>query len=780
MKYHKLIGLALCFCMLVGSAGAVGASVFFPDIDSSAPYAGSADLLKTLGVITGDPDGNFRPDDSLTRAEFAKVAVYVLGKQNEAMSNSGTSAFSDLRADHWALKYINYAVKNALILGYPDGTFHPEENLSYAQAITISLRMLGYATKDVGSFWPDNYIQKAAALGLTDGLVFSPSDVISRGNMALILGRLFETEINPGVANGVRKTPLDVMGYTVIDETPITATQQNDKSLSADQIKTGDGIYKTLVNVDNMLGSTVKLYLDDQKRVVMASPVTQYTRRLTVKKNLDDNKYACIDENGSTEYAFEDAFPIYYEGNKTTFAAVKQNIAPGAQVLLKGKYDGRWDYALLLPAPHITPVIAVRDMQTGDNTIGSITIANPDLVTVYRDGLAARFVDIKRYDVVYYNPVTNTMDVYADKVTGIYDKAFPSKAYVTSIELGGKTYQIETAQATAKLDESAGSFKIGDRVTLLLGKDGKIAGVANITNNASLDYGVLTSTVSAMAEDGDNKGELEYFANIFMGDGNTYKYKTVKDYSNYKGALVRLSFADGLLSLSPSNAPDLAGSFNKENRTINGKSIAEGAVLFDLVSNNAGQAADVITIRLSDLTQSGFYLDDILDYAVSVGFDDIGVILFNNITSSATQYGIVVSSKTSDANSMNISGTYTVDIRGAQSTFSGNVIYSVNAGEPVRLELSGGKLTKMTALAKVDSASSVDAVDYNRIRVNGIVYPMDENVVIYKKKPDTVGYITIQQSELTSDRIASVELYSDGSVKAGGKVRVIKVTYAFQ
>lgn len=777
MRFRSGLCVLLTVCLLFGSMGAAAAQPAFSDIDNGAAYVQQAELLKTLGILSGDPDGRFRPGDSLTRSEFAKLAVCLLDKADEAVAGAQTSAFSDLPVDHWALRYINFCVKNGIILGYPDGTFHPDETLPYSQALTIVLRLLGYTTADVGEFWPDNYIQKAANLALTESLAFQPEQPISRGEAALILGRTLETDFNAATTNGAKKTPLDAFGYTIIDETTIIATQRDDKSLGAEQVKTGDGIYKTLINVDDLSGGIAKLYLDDEKRIVLAYPIDQYSQTFTIEKHLEDNRYSCLAEGASFEYEFEDSFPIYFEGNQSNVAALAQSLEPGAKVTLKGKYDGRWDYAVLAKAPKVTPFVVARDVAAGDSSISGVDLIEPERITVYRDGLAASLTDIKRYDVVYYNPATYTMDVYVDKVTGIYEKALPNKAHVESIELGGKTYSIETQSATGELDESSGSFKIGDRITLLLGKDGEIAGVANVQDDVALDYGVVVNTYSAMSEDEENKGELEYFAKIFMGDGNIYQHQTEKDYENYKGKLVRLHFENGLLRLERTNTASLSGAVSQTAKTIGGKPVSNRVVLFDLVSNNKNQDAEVIAIELQDIKRDYLYETDIVDYAYANDFGDIGVMVFNNVTLSNTQYGIVNDSKVIDMG-MSVSGTYTLDVRGTQQTFSGDVSYSVDIGDPVKLVVSNGRLDKLQRLNKVAEARSVDAIDFNRIKVNGTVYAMDENVVAYTRKSNSYQFVPVQLSELTADNVSEVELYADSPSKAGSTVRIIKVKFS--
>lgn len=340
--------------MMLGSITAVNAESVFSDMDEDASYALEARLLKTLGILSGDGDGALRPDDMLTRAEFAKLAVCMLNKQNEAVSNSGVSSYNDLISNHWAMKYINYVSKNNIILGYPDGSFHPDENISFAQAVTVTLRLLGYSSSDVGDFWPDNYLQKASLVGLTASMRYGADEAITRADTVLLLGRALEADMQSSTVAS-KKTLLDNFGYSIIDETIIISSQESDKSLSAEQIKTTSATYKTLSSdVFGMVGSSAKLYLDDEKRIVMAVPTEQSSYKMTLQKSVGDGEYTCILPDGSEdEYTFDENLTIYYEGKTGTYATFEKYMESGATVTFKGKYDGIWEYALLEKAAKI-------------------------------------------------------------------------------------------------------------------------------------------------------------------------------------------------------------------------------------------------------------------------------------------------------------------------------------------------------------------------------------------------------------------------------------------
>ncbi len=113
--------------------------------------------LTNAGIVNGYPDGNFYPNDNITRAEFAAMAVRFFAGDDEDI---GEDAFPDI-ADHWANYEINLAYAKDIIEGYPDGTFKPDQEITRAEAMTIVNRVLKrYPHKDHlledMIVWPDN------------------------------------------------------------------------------------------------------------------------------------------------------------------------------------------------------------------------------------------------------------------------------------------------------------------------------------------------------------------------------------------------------------------------------------------------------------------------------------------------------------------------------------------------------------------------------------------------------------------------------------------------
>lgn len=113
------------------------ASATFSDVNSGDWYSLAVSTLADMGVITGYPDGTFRPNQQITRAEFAAIA-----SRFDDLNSSETNAFSDVSSDHWAISYINSAYARGWINGYTDGTFKPDNGITRAEVVKIVNTML--------------------------------------------------------------------------------------------------------------------------------------------------------------------------------------------------------------------------------------------------------------------------------------------------------------------------------------------------------------------------------------------------------------------------------------------------------------------------------------------------------------------------------------------------------------------------------------------------------------------------------------------------------------
>lgn len=145
-------------------------------------------VLESYGVISGYPDGTFRPNKTLTRAELTAIA---LNMKDVDLSDYEvkTNNFTDLEESHWAYKLINYAAENGIVNGYGNGLFKPNSEVKYSEAITILTNVAGYSKKVNSSTesWPYNYISFANQYNLlNDTEIQDYLQVASRGEVAII------------------------------------------------------------------------------------------------------------------------------------------------------------------------------------------------------------------------------------------------------------------------------------------------------------------------------------------------------------------------------------------------------------------------------------------------------------------------------------------------------------------------------------------------------------------------------------------------------------------
>lgn len=119
----------------------------FSDVAKGKWYNRAISTLAKAGIIKGDPAGTYRPGDPITRAEMAAI-IARFGDFKE-----GGKTFNDI-SGHWAQKYIELAASNGWINGNPDGTFKPNNNITRAETVAMINRVLDRQTKDVSALLP--------------------------------------------------------------------------------------------------------------------------------------------------------------------------------------------------------------------------------------------------------------------------------------------------------------------------------------------------------------------------------------------------------------------------------------------------------------------------------------------------------------------------------------------------------------------------------------------------------------------------------------------------
>lgn len=197
----RKISSLLILSLVLGSLTVNASAIRFPDVNSGAWYSEAVEYVSELGVMAGDEEGNFNPDKFVTRAEMATVICQTLEKtlsEEEYLPvYMETENFSDVPVDHWANGYINKVTFLKIISGYGNGRFGPSDYLTYEQAVTMIVKMLGAeAEASARGGYPNGYLETADDMGLLYGVRSAKGENLSRANVAMLLFNCLHDGVN--------------------------------------------------------------------------------------------------------------------------------------------------------------------------------------------------------------------------------------------------------------------------------------------------------------------------------------------------------------------------------------------------------------------------------------------------------------------------------------------------------------------------------------------------------------------------------------------------------
>jgi hypothetical protein len=161
--------------------------------------------LYDLGIVSGNPDGSFKPDSALNRAELVKILIRATVKDFDSVSsNYNTACFPDIEIGSWYTPYVCYAKEKNIVSGYGDNTFKPARNISKAESVKVITNSFGLAVPEEAKTvyftdtsindWFAPYVQTAfEALILEEKAdsAFKPDTNILRGQVSYIIYKAY-------------------------------------------------------------------------------------------------------------------------------------------------------------------------------------------------------------------------------------------------------------------------------------------------------------------------------------------------------------------------------------------------------------------------------------------------------------------------------------------------------------------------------------------------------------------------------------------------------------
>lgn len=727
MKIKIFIVIQL-MCLIIASTTGFAK---YSDVENDALYSEAINSLSDMNIISGYNDGTFGPNNNLTRAELLKMIVLSIGKDNEAKALQNSTIFSDVNETHWATGYINYGIKNNLMTGYSDGTFRPDQEVNFAQGITVMLRALGYNSLD--GLWPQNYIQKAKRLEITKGINLEDDKVLTRANAALFIHRMLNTKVNSSDNTLIQVSNIG----TIITRTIIDAWDLNN-SLPKGTIKTDSGdLFSTSLNGIDYLGKKVSIIVKDNN--ILSIQNVDLDSKIMFVEDISGNYISYFDKNGTGDIEIAPKTLFYYNDQKYNFEDIRENIWSGSIISLT-YVDGKIVNGVLT-GPILSGAQVVKsDVKLSDKEIGTIDISDIENIRVIKNGKSSQLTDIKMFDVIYsaQNPFNNSrlIMVYDNKIFGTYDEALPSKSSVSKIILSGKELTIDNSLASDKLNNSLGSFDINEYITVLTGIDGKIVDVISPSSIDLSNIAIVVNTRKGLQTPINQLEEETYYAKIYKADGNTIEYQSDEDYSSLKGNVVRYKVIDNVVSIITVNHEIISGDVNEEDIMIGGNYLAANVKLLD-INLEVEDDEDVIVKPLVWGDMPNQIKSDKVIHAERGGdFDDVQLLVVNNLFDEE-QYGILIDYTKNEGTSQNpYSATYKIMVGGTPYTYTNSFtslskMFIGMAGDVVYVERDDNKLSDMRLLTPIEKSNKIDAIDFRRIKINGKIYKLDENVQIY-------------------------------------------------
>lgn len=543
-KFKKVFSFAIACIMSIGMILPTVSAAKLPEDVVGTAYEESVELLNALEIMIGDDTGAFRLEDTIIRSEVAKIAVAIAGLADVAESSKNQSIFPDVPNDHWAVGYINVAQAQGYVIGDDTGNFRPNDKITYAEAVTILMRVLGYepAAKTNGGY-PTGYLVTAGTAGLFKGGVSSSANAeANRGIVAMMAYNALTINLMERTGYGVNET-YEVVEKTLLEdkldvqklygqvvataETTLTGTSSLKKSQV--QILVDDVVETYNVNDTNaadFIARNVIFYVreDDRtndKNLILVTDNESRNTELVVKadhiEDVSENGDYTLsywvnkdtDKKPSTATINEDAV-VFYNGvavsdyDLTTLT----DLTSGYVTLLDTNRSDEYNYVFVTEYQNMV----VDEVSTVSNKISdkfnllTLTLDPEDTALVfdiYKNGEKIEIGDIQEWDIL--SVASNTKNPADAAVIKVYVSSETISGKVTEIEdeyytIGDKQYELAANYIAA----SQPALSLSDEGIFYLDIEGKIAAVDTETragsNYAYLVDAATTGTINTQVQ----------------------------------------------------------------------------------------------------------------------------------------------------------------------------------------------------------------------------------------------------------------------------------------
>ena len=410
--------------------------------------------------------------------------------------------------------------------------------------------------------------------------------------------------------------------------------------------------------------------------------------------------------------------------------------------------SGRPDLVSLINGEMEGPVVAQRGWQSQlPFTPGK----------VYRNGSLVAASAVQDYDVIYWNSSMSTVWAYAKKATGAIQAIAPDRASPTSVTVAGRTYEIESSAAAYALSD-LGEYHLGNTVTLLLGRSGGVAAVADASASAGERVGVVLETSNTTYPDGDGGTYTAQTVTLLATDGQTYQYQAKGGHR--EGGVVRAVVGQG-------GEVALRG---LTSATLTGKVSADGAKLGKYAFAQNVEILDVGDMRgavLYPKRLAGLNLDSgkVRWYALNTQ-GEIETLILNNVTGDVYSYGIITHFE-EQGEGLSRYCSYQYDVGGVSYSFSGGTKFLATGG-PVQIVGDPASPERLYPL----TAAKDGQLTGNQYAAGSQRFTLSDSVVVYELRGGRYYLSSLARAEEAGKNLTA---WYDKAGSEGGRIRVIVV-----
>lgn len=712
---------------LVLAVSALGANAFAADTarfsDVSDPDTALAiETLRLMGALDGYPDGTFQPNGCLTRAQFCKMAVYAMNGEDELGLYETITVFPDVKGSHWAASYVNMAAKGkAIIAGYPDGAFHPEETVTAGQAVTIALRLLGYADADIGGIWPGSYMAAAEKIGLLKGVETSGTAPLTRAQAARLFLNLLQSEKKDGGSY------LSSIGYTVSDAVLVGCNAVGPDGLpTAMELSSGE-VYAMAYKASNGMlnGHRGTLLLNQQGKAVTFVPTDVGSGKTVTVASAGAVK---ITDSTGARYSVDRDAQAYYNGAQRSWSETYAWVTAGSEATLYIGQSGSVEYVFVAGNGAETALV----VEENGSAAGFTALAGNNTYALTKNGAKATVSDIRKGDVATYSASTNTITLCDTRVTVYYEDCSPSPKEPMEITvLGGVKLRVLDSAVS-----DIARYKPGSRLTLLLTNDGQVAGAVSGKETA---LGMVSG------------GRVWLFCGSSRID-----LGAVSGAGEYEGQIVSVqSDKDGVKLYAPKDG--VSGVLNVTERKLGNLKLAEHVMVFE--GTTAVALSDLLTAEISKGQ---------IAYARKNWAGEVDLIQIGDSKGGTVYYGrAIVSEQVEYDEELGSVETNLLEViygRDGQALSTGAYPtgYSVRSGDYVAATLRGDRFVRVVTMDELSNVPNSAWNGPSSVTVKGKLYAVSEDVLCYNRS--TGRWMTLSEGHAYAEKSNLYVL--DGIVRA--------------